>query len=212
MSYSDNTQPEQGRLGEIEFQWKGGGTPAVKFDRIAHSGRRELLMVSLIADGMRLKQLRAALCGTEKSRENTTATADGIKTNQPGNEHYYASVPGYLKLSPDGYQMFQHKLGYGMSHAMFISRTPGFMMVVTPESLWRELNSTRFTTPILREWMPYLDRELRACQKLEDAHVFNCKCGLLTATTSALDKIVIDGLAKGKIHITPETATATAVA
>jgi hypothetical protein len=210
MSYED--EPQQELFGDIEFAWKGGGTPPVKFDRIAHSGRKELLMVSLIADGGRIKQIRAALCGCEKSRTNTKASAGGIRTNQPGLEHWYAGAPGYLSLSPDGYQMFQHKLGFGMSHAMFISRTNGFMMVVTPEALWQELNSTRFTTPLLREWMPHVERELRTCNRLEDAHVFNCKCGLLTATTDTLDKIVIDGLASGEIQITPEEALAYAAA
>ena len=31
------------------------------------------------------------------------------------------------------------------------------MKVVTAESLWQELKSDRFTTPLLREWMPYID-------------------------------------------------------
>lgn len=82
-----------------------------------------------------------------------------------------------------------------------MTKAPGFMMVVTEEMLWRELNSPRFTTPILRAWVPYLEAELRACNRLEDAHVFNCKCGILAVTTPKLDEIVIDGLSKGKILI-----------
>jgi hypothetical protein len=80
------------------------------------------------------------------------------------------------------------------------------MMVVTDESLWQELNTTRFTTPILREWIPFIDRKLRECNRLENAHVFNCQCGILSATTAKLDAIVIDGLKSGKISIPRQEA------
>jgi len=84
-------------------------------------------------------------------------------------------------------------------------------MVVTEESLWQELNTTRFTTPILRKWMPYIETKLRECNRLEDAHVFSCRCGILSATTKKLDEIVIAGLRDGSITI-PHQDRALAVA
>ncbi len=58
MTHTDQEQP---RWGEIEFTWKDGGTPGIKFDRLAHTGRRELLMFSCVAEAQRIKQRRYAL-------------------------------------------------------------------------------------------------------------------------------------------------------
>jgi len=102
--------------------------------------------------------------------------------------------------------VYSHKLGYGLAHAVFVTKSPGFMMIVTEESLWQELNTTRFTTPILREWIPFIDRKLREISRLENAHVYGCQCGILSATTSKLDEIVIEGLSKGKISIPRQEA------
>ena len=116
--------------------------------------------------------------------------------------------PSRLHPSNEGYAVYKHKLGFGIAHAMFITRAPGFMAIVTPESLWRELNSPRFTTPILRSWMPYIEAQLRTADRLEDAHCFNCHCGLLTATTKKLDEIVSNGLVTGHLHIQSEAELA----
>ena len=124
-----------------------------------------------------------------------------MKVNQPGREKWEARNPGRVIPTPEGYQVFTHKLGYGLAHALFLTRMPGFMKVVTEESLWQELNDVRFTTPILRAWMPYIEERLRADDLLEDAHVYRCQCGVLSATTKRLDEIVTRGLAEGHIVI-----------
>ena len=113
----------------------------------------------------------------------------------PNSLHYF--VPGTL--------------GYGMIHALFLTRMPGFMKVVTPESLWQELNKERFTTPIIRPWMPYIETKLREQDYLEDAHVFACNCGVLSALRKPLDEIVCEGIKSGELLI-PESYAETATA
>lgn len=196
-----STQTEAITMGDIEFQGKDIQTSAVKFDRIAVGGRGELLMISLIADTHRVKQIRAILCGGAKA----IAQASGIKVRRPSEEEWYGRQPGRLYPTPDDYQVDTHKLGYGLAHALFLTRMPGFMKVVTEESLWQELNNVRFTTPILRGWMPYIEGQLREDDLLEDAHVYRCKCGVLSATTKRLDEIVARGLANGSITIPRRT-------
>ncbi len=200
---SDN---DSERFGTIEFSWKEGGTPSLKFNKIAHSGRSELMMVSLICETQYVKSVRAALVPDKKGSSRVSVVAGGVRTNVPGREDWYASMPGRLYCGSDGYHVYTHKLGYGLAHAVFVTKSPGFMMVVTEESLWQELNSTRFTTPILREWIPFIDRKLREISRLENAHVYECQCGILSATTSKLDEIVIEGLSKGKISIPRQEA------
>ncbi len=103
-------------------------------------------------------------------------------------------------------------MGYGLAHALFLTRMPGFMKVVTPESLWQELKSVRFTTPLLKEWVPYIEERLRADELLEDAHVFNCHCGVLSALTTHLDEIVSEGIQQRQILIPGPASLTHAVA
>jgi hypothetical protein len=188
---------EQKKFGDIEFQGKDFATPPFKFDRLAVSGRGELLLVSLVAPTQNVKQIRAILNGGAKA----AVMAGGVKVNQPSRDEWYEHAPGKLTPSADGYQAFTHKLGYGQAHALFVTRSPGFIKVVTPESLWQELNHVRFTTPLLRDWMPYLGKALSEEDLLEEAHVFNCSSGVLSANTHQLDDIVSRGLRDGDIVI-----------
>ena len=193
---------EDGRIfGGISFDGKDIAIPEVPFDKLAISGRGELLLLSIFTDAMRVKAIRAILCGGAKAYAN----AAGVKVNQVGGETWRAHTPGRLTPTADGYQIYTHKLNYGMTHALFITRMPGFMKVVTPESLWQELNNVRFTTPILKEWIPYIEETLRYEERLENAHTFNCNCGILSATTQSLDKIISEGLQQHELII-PRTA------
>jgi hypothetical protein len=200
VSAYDDVYNEQRKYGDIDFAGKDIGIPAVPFDKLAISGRGELLLLSLFADQMRVKAIRAVLCGGAKA----IATASGVKVGQQGEESWRMHTPGRLTPTTDGYQVYTHKLGYGMAHALFVTRMPGFMKVITEESLWQELKNVRFTTPILREWMPYIEKTLRYEERLEDAHTFGCRCGILSATTASLDTIVSEGLQQRELII-PES-------
>ena len=195
MSYHDPDKPR--KFGDIDFSGKDIGIPAVPFDKLAVSGRGELLLLSVFTDQMRVKAIRSVLCGGAKA----TCQAAGVKVGQKGCEDWHKHTPGRLTPTPDGYVVHQHKLGYGMAHALFITRMPGFMKVITEESLWQELKDVRFTTPILREWMPYIEATLRYDERLEDAHTFGCQAGILSATTESLDRIVSQGLQQRELII-----------
>ena len=199
-----NEADDEKRFGDIEMVGKDIGVPPTPFDKIAVGGRGELLLVSLVAETQRVKQIRAILCGGARA----TIQAAGVQLSRPGDEPWQAHSPGRLFPTPDGYQCHTHKLGYGLAHALFITRMPGFMKVVTPESLWQELNGTRFTTPVLRAWVPYIEKRLRDDGLLEDAHGFNCRCGVLSALTKHLDAVVSQGLADRQIAISPPAAIA----
>ncbi len=203
---SNNNEASPKKFGTIEFLWKDGGTPGVQFNKIAHSGSNELLMVSLVADTHRIKQIRAALVPDKGGKSKVTANAGGVKTKQLSEEDWYKRSPGRLNASGDGYYVHVHKLGFGLAHALLVSKTPGFLMTVSEESLWQQLNTTKFSTPLLREWAPFLERKLREICRLEDAHCYGCHCGILSATTSLLDELVVDGLTSGEIAILSSNA------
>ena len=202
MSYSSRYDPgyektPERKFGDIDFFGKDIAIPPVPFNKLAKSGGGELLLLSVFTDQMRIKAIRAILCGGAKA----VANASGVQVGQPGADQWNKHTPGRLTPTTDGYQVFTHKLGYGMAHALFITRMPGFMKTVTEESLWQELKTVRFTTPILREWMPYIEKTLRHEDRLENAHTFGCECGILSATTQSLDKIVSEGLQQRELII-----------
>ena len=191
------------KFGTIELIGKDIAVPSTTFDRLAITGRGELLLVSVVAATQTVKQIRAVL----HAGGRTKIIAGGVKIKQPSREAaYYAHTPGNLNPSADGYVTHVHKLDYGMAHAMFITKAPGFMKVVTDETIWQELTDTRFTTPILREWVPYISKQMRAKEILEEAHCFNCNSGFMSANTADLDNIVTEGLRFGEIHIPSQSA------
>ncbi len=193
---------EEKTFGGIEFSGKDIAIPNTPFDRIAISGRGELLLVSFVAPTQTIKQIRAILhTGTR-----VNIVAGSIKVKQPSSEPYTAHQPGNLHPSAAGYTTFIHKLDYGQAHALMITKAPGFMKVVTDETIWQELTDPRFTTPVLREWVPYISEEMHGRFILEEAHVFNCNCGIMSATTVELDEIVTDGLRSRSIHIPTSSA------
>jgi hypothetical protein len=199
---NDQRDPTALLWGDLEIQGKDIAIPAVKFDKLAVGGRGELLLVSLVAETQRVKQIRAILAGGAKA----TIQATSVKLTRPGDEPWQAREPGRLYPTPDGYHCQTHKLGFGLAHSMFLTRTPGFMKVVTSESLWQELNDVRFTTPLLKAWVPYIEARLRSDERLEDAHAFQCRCGILSALTRHLDEVVSQGLADRTITILPPAA------
>jgi hypothetical protein len=190
------------RFGVIELIGKDIAVPSTTFDRLAVTGRGELLLVSVVCPTQTVKQIRAVL----HAGGRTKIIAGGVKIKQPSQTDYYAHTPGNLHPSADGYVTHVHKLDYGMAHALIMTKAPGFMKIVTDETIWQELTDTRFTTPVLRDWVPYINERMRYLEILEEAHCFNCNCGYMSATTQQLDDIVTEGLRSGAIRIPSQSA------
>lgn len=196
MGFYDNDNDTE-ELGFIEMVGKDVGVPAQQYNRIATSTRGELLLLSVIGESHNIKRMRACLLGGAK----VTISASGGKVKRASDESWRLTHPGRVIASTEGYEFYQHKLGYGMAHALFMTRMPGFMKIVNPKALWRELKDTRFTTPILPEWMPHIEEQLRKKSYLQEAYVFNCECGVLSLLTNQLDEIVERGIKSGKLII-----------
>ena len=97
-----------------------------------------------------------------------------------------------------------HRLGMGSCHALFVCQKAGFLVNNDDETLWAELKNERFTTPLLRGWLPYLREELKARGLLRHCYTLDCDCMMLTAKTKDLDEIVTEGLTTGRISIREE--------
>jgi hypothetical protein len=75
------------------------------------------------------------------------------------------------------------------------------MPCVTEESLWQKLRSPLFTTPLLREWVPWLMQNLIADGLLIKLPSFQCNPGLLTVDNAGLDELVSRGVGTGALNI-----------
>ena len=91
-----------------------------------------------------------------------------------------------------------------MLHAIFTCRQPGFLLNDSDDALWQELKQERFTTPLLRGWLPHIRKELEIKSLLSRCHTLECTCSILTATSADLDSIVESGLKNGLISIQVE--------
>lgn len=192
-------------FGRIQFTGDGMTWPVLKYDRIAVNDRGELLLVSVVAPTQIVKGIRGWLNTNKKG----TATATGAMIKKSFEDDWRLRNPGNLRKLEDGYAGETHKLAYGMAHALFTARCEGFLKSVSEEALWQELNSDRFTTPLLRSWMPWITGQLTDQEVLVEADCYRCQCGTLAATTADLDDIVSRGLKQGNLSI-PSTSAALA--
>jgi hypothetical protein len=154
-------------FGLIQFSGEDMTWPTLKYDRLATGDRGELLLASVIAPTQIVKGIRGWL----NTNKRGTAVATGAKVKKSFEDDWQLRDPGNLWKLPDGYSTETHRLQYGLAHALFTTRTPGFLKSISEESLWQELNSPRFTTPLLRSWMPWVTRELMERNLLVEAEV-----------------------------------------
>lgn len=197
MSVSSDIDPKV--YGKIKFTGKDMPCQPVRFNQLAIGAKKELLFVSVVAEPMIVKAIRAIVVGGARA---DIEVQEGGQVKVPGDTSSYLIDPRELVKVEEGYEVHTHKLRYGMIHAMFVSRSPGFMKVLSDEALWQELTqTTRYTTPILREWLPYVAQNLRNRDILRVCRSFNVKCGELIATDEQLDEIVSGGLKLGYIKV-----------
>ena len=181
------------------FEWSDGKSIHIqaRFDKVAlHEDR--LVFISLVAFSQDVKALRAALAAGLDSPmrlKNVTLSKDDEST-----------VPESVWPSPGGYRIDAHRLGFGSIHALFTCRQQGFLPNDSDDALWQELKQERFTTPLLRGWLPYIRKELELKSLLSRCHTLDCTCCVLTATSADLDSIVEFGLKNGLIAIQEDAA------
>lgn len=115
----------------------------------------------------------------------------------------------HMARCPDGYRVYHTKLAYGLWHVLCLAKRDGFMPVVSEESLWQLLQGDQFTTPLLREWMPWLCDAMKERGAMVELNQCGCHAGLLLADNELLDELVGDGIKSGQLRIAGRTAAAT---
>jgi hypothetical protein len=192
LSQSD-TNPE---VGTFEFEVfrhsRAGRTTSSHFTLRCNAiglHEREILLLSVIGPETSVKAVTAGLRSSTRDQERIEYTIHLGNINATN-----------LTKCPQGYGVHRAKLGYGLWHALFLGKRPGFLPVLSEASLWHQLNSSQFTTPLLREWVPRLYAEMLNEQIVPLVQA-GCHAGLVMTDTAALDKLVTHGLRKKHLTI-----------
>lgn len=194
---STEAEKEVHPLGDMDIYHKDNPVTGIKVHKAAVSVNNELVLAGIIVDATKLKQIRALLL----CEKRLSAAIAGVKLNTKGKGEYYERTSAHVSMSAEGYHLHTNRINYGLVHALLLSKTPGFMVSVTPDALWAELRSARFTTPVLQTWVEYLEKQLRQQGHLYDAACQGCECGTLNITSAKLDQIVSQGLMTKKLLI-----------
>jgi hypothetical protein len=86
------------------------------------------------------------------------------------------------------------KLAPGVIHLVALAKIPGLMPDMGDEHLWAELTGPRYTTPLLRAWIPWLKSEMSDGGGIVIADGFAATVGVLKTEPDALDEIVSQGV------------------
>jgi len=106
-----------------------------------------------------------------------------------------------MERHPSGYHVFTARLAPGAIHLVAIACVEGLLTDISDAALWRELNSERYTTPLLRSWIPWLRQKLSHEELLVAADGFGCSAGLLLCTQEQLDEAVSQGVREGHLKM-----------
>ena len=148
---------------------------ALAFDQ--HGGGNCLMLASVAGPHTSVKAFRASL--------------------STGNSRYRPHVDGIsqhleLRRWPEGYTLQNHRLGLNTWHLVAIARRDGLIPQLNDVSLWRQLRSPQFSTPLLRGWLSWLKQELLDRELLRPLQSFQCAAAVLSATSDQLDQILKD--------------------
>jgi hypothetical protein len=194
---SDEQLPTQHEVGSFQFEVFGSGRGGrsrrsafgLRCDAVALHGK-EILLLSVAGPETAVKALTAGLrsSGRDQGRFGYAVRVSGVDET-------------HLTKCPDGYRAYRTKLDYGLWHVVLLARRDGFLPVVSDEALWRHLHADRFTTPLVREWMPWLSRAMTDRGVIVPLTRFGCEAGLVLADNDTLDELVGDGLRTNQLHI-----------
>lgn len=113
---------------------------------------------------------------------------------------------GYKNLKPlkEGYRTYKICIDEETRtwHMIAIAKTEGFIPAWDTNALWNELRKERFSTPVIKPWMPWIKQQIEEHGSISLTK-HNCNPILLApdVVTESLDKLISHGLKQGDINI-----------
>ena len=158
-----------------------------------------IVLVSVAGPQTAVKSFAAALNENCKLKVNV----DGFEVvGSDGSTEPVARWRDFERANGQGkYKCTMHRLGYNYIHCTARLKDQRLTPALTEEVLWSQLRSIRFTTPLLKAWVPWLMQVLLTAGHLEKLPAFQCQPGLLTLDDAALDGLVSQGITGGHLKI-----------
>lgn len=154
-----------------------------------------IVLVSVAGPQTAVKSLMAAL--NQNIKLEVTVWGGDASDGSP--------LPRYSRFTRMGsqgtYQIATHRLGFNSVHATAVLKHDALLPALTPEAVWNALSSRQFTTPVLREWVPWLMQQMKSEGNLVELPAFQCRPGLLRLDDAGLDELVTRGLKQGDLTI-----------
>lgn len=178
---------------EVYASGRGGRSRASRFklrcDAIGLHDQ-EILLLSVVGAETSVKALTAGLrsSGADQKRIDYAAQVGTINATR-------------LSKCPQGYRIYHSKLEYNLWHVLCLARRDGFLPVLTEETVWQLLQKDPFTTPLAREWIPWLVEQMKEGGSLVELSQSGCQAGLLLADSDTLDALVSEGIQQGHLRI-----------
>jgi hypothetical protein len=178
---------------EVYSSGRGHRTTCSRFrlrcDAIALQDK-EILLLSVVGSETGVKALTAGLRSSSKDQKRIDYSV-----------HLGSVHETVLTKCPDGYRVSRTKLDYGLWHILCLAKRDGFMPVVSDETIWQLLQGHRFTTPLMREWIPWLSRQMKKRGIIVQLTQSGCNAGLMLADNDILDELVSKGVRRGQLAI-----------
>jgi len=152
--------------------------------------QNEILLLSVVGPETGVKALTAGLrsSGSDQQRIDYSAQVGEVHNTR-------------LTKCPESYRVYRTKLEYGLWHVLLLSRRESFLPVLTEETVWQQLRGSRFTTPLLRSWLPWLVQGMKRREHIVELTQSGCQAGLLLVDDAALDDLVSEGVRTGHLVI-----------
>lgn len=160
-----------------------------------------------------MKALKACLQGNISSTFHLPAVKQMRRSASNPDGYEYGSFGYLVREGEFGYTCYTAHLGCNTWHLLALSDAPGFLPVLSEVALWNELRSPRFSTPMIRAWLPWIAEQLLAdkdddyetTQRIQLLDGWQSSAAVLVADTAGLDKLVSQGIREGRL-VFPEEA------
>lgn len=152
-----------------------------------------LLMLSATGPDTAVKSVRASLYQPDIEVEFVLEHED---TNQQ-----MVKARSMFDGKPVVYKAALARLAPGVIHLIALAKIPGFMPDISDDQLWIELTGPRYTTPLLRSWVPWLKEVMSQGGGISIGNGFASSAGVLRTEPDELDALVTLGVKEGQLHL-----------
>jgi hypothetical protein len=153
-----------------------------------------LLLLSATGPDTAIKAVRATLYDPAVQAEFRLSGED---------LHEQLSKATVAECKPVVYTAAVAKLASGVIHLVAVANVPGIMPNMSDDHLWSELTSPRYTTPLLRAWVPWLRETMVKSGSIVTAKGIASAAGVLRIDPEDLDALVSDGVKQGHLPLDP---------